>query len=195
MRHRRLLFLIPLFALFVGVARPAGAPARASPLRANRLDQSSPFGVVANLAVNVRRDEHKAMVDLMREAGVQWHREDFSWERLQPGRGGPYRWAGDGYGFLNYDEAVTRLGTSGLQIVGLLAYNPAWLKSKTAPLDDWIGDWEKFVTAVVSRYGRQRGQIKHWEIWNEANLRRHVPLDIADPALRKPGTSTSRPIF
>ncbi len=171
MRRHRLLFLITLFALLVSIARPAGPPARASSWPISRFDQSSPFGVVANLAVNVRRDEHKAMVDLMREAGVQWHREDFSWERLQPQRGGPYRWGGDGYGFLNYDDAVTRLRTSGLQIVGLLAYNPAWLKSKTAPLDDWIGDWEKFVRAVVSRYGRERGEIKHWEIWNEPNLR------------------------
>ncbi len=171
MRQRRLSFVIWIGLVLVLVVSPNIRPARASFPPPLPIDRSSPFGVVANVAVNVRRDEHKAMVDLMREAGVQWHREDFSWERLQPQRGGPYRWNGDGYGFLNYDEAVTRLHTSGLQIVGLLAYNPAWLKSKTAPLDDWIGDWEAYVSAVVSRYGRERGQIKHWEIWNEPNLR------------------------
>lgn len=91
-----LLVFVALGSLVV----PASAQRSRAPVV---VDKSSPYGVVGNLAVNVRRDEHKGYVDLMRESGTQWHREDFSWERLQPERGGPYRWSGDGFGFQYFD--------------------------------------------------------------------------------------------
>ena len=166
-RLRLLSVLLPLCAVFAGYVPLA----QAQPAQPGSIDKTSPYGLVVNLAENVREDEQKAMVGLLRESGAQWHREEFSWERLQPKRGGPYRWKGDGYGFLNYDDAVTRAHDAGLNILGLLAYNPAWFKGKNPSLDDWIGDWQLYVQNVVTRYGRQRGQIKHWEIWNEPNLK------------------------
>jgi hypothetical protein len=125
---------------------------------------------VGNLAITVRGDEQDTMVALMREAGAQWHREDFSWERLQPRRNGRYLWEGDGSGFLNFDQSVARVNGAGIQVLGLLGYNPAWFKGKNPRLEEWLGDWQLYVYNVVSRYGRQRGQIKHWEVWNEPNL-------------------------
>ena len=172
MNYRRLRWLaslLPLIGLLVLSALPPAAPATAS--SSPRIDKSTPYGVAVNLAVNVRDDEQAALVDLLRESGAQWHREEFSWERLQPERTAAYRWSGDGFGFLNYDKSVSRARGAGLNVLGLLAYNPAWFKGKNPPLDDWIGDWQLYVYNVVSRYGRQRKQIKHWEIWNEENLK------------------------
>lgn len=167
-RLRLLAVLLPLCTLFGTLVPQAQALPAARPLG---IDKTSPYGLVVNLAENVRNDEQKAMDGLLRETGAQWHREEFSWERLQPTRGGPYRWNGDGFGFLNYDDSVKQARNSGLNILGLLAYNPAWFKGKNPPLDDWIGDWQLYVRNVVTRYGQQRNQIKYWEIWNEPNLK------------------------
>jgi len=162
---------LPLFALCALLATCVPqANAQPSPPLVP-IDKSSPYGVVGNLAESVRNDEQKAMVDLIGESGAQWHREEFSWERLQPQRGGPFRWKGDGFGFLNWDDSVQQLRDKNVNILGLLAYNPAWFKGKNPPIDDWIGDWQLYVYNVVARYGRERGQIKHWEIWNEPNLK------------------------
>src|SRR3954453_5834079 len=166
MRSRTLLLLVLLFASTLLIPK-----VHAAPVAQPAIDKLSPYGVVGNLALDVRNDEQKSMLPLIRESGAQWHREEFSWERLQPTRGGPYRWSGEGFGFLDFDASVTQLRTASLNILGLLAYNPAWFKGQNPPIDDWIGDWQLYVFNVVSRYGKQRGQIKQWEVWNEENLR------------------------
>lgn len=135
------------------------------------IDKSRPFGVSATLANRVRDDEQAAVVTMMREAGVQWAREELSWDKLQRVQYGPYLWDGDESGFYNYDRSIDRMHKAGINILGLLAYNPAWFKGKNPPLDAWIGDWGDYVYQTVARYGRDRKQIKHWEIWNEPNLR------------------------
>ena len=158
------LMLAPLFAAALA-ASPAAASATAA------VSKDSPFGIVANLGNRVRSDEQPTMVSLMREAGVQWAREEISWDRLQLERGGAYRWGGDAEGLYNYDQAISLQREAGIQVLGLLAYNPAWFKSKNPVLEEWLGDWGDYVYSVVARYGRDRGQIRYWEVWNEPNLR------------------------
>ncbi len=149
------------------VVAPRSTPAAAAP----RVQKDSPFGIVGNLANRVRSDEQPAMVELMREARVQWSREEISWDKLQLERGGAYRWGGDETGMYNYDQAIALQREAGIQVLGLLAYNPAWFKSKNPVVDEWIGEWGDYVYNVVARYGRDRGQIRYWEVWNEPNLR------------------------
>jgi hypothetical protein len=134
-------------------------------------DKSQPFGIVATLGNRVRDDEQDTAIAMMREAGVQWAREEISWDKLQRTKGGPFQWAGDGSGFYNYDRSIERMHKADINVLGLLAYNPAWFKSKNPALDEWIGDWGDYVYQTVARYGRDRKQIKYWEIWNEPNLR------------------------
>jgi hypothetical protein len=131
----------------------------------------SPFGIAANLGNRVRSDEQPAMVSLMREAGVRWAREEISWERVQLERGGPYRWAGDATGLYNYDRAIELQRAADINVLGLLAYNPAWFKSRNPVIDEWLSDWGDYVYNTVARYGRERKQIRYWEVWNEPNLR------------------------
>jgi hypothetical protein len=147
---------------------PPAPSAAANPLPWR--DKSSPFGVVSATANRVRSDEIDAYVRLMREAGVQWSREEFFWDKMQFEPGGPFRWNGDESGMYDYDRSVNALTSNGIQILGLLDYNPAWFKGQNPPLDAWIGDWGDYVYQTVSRYGRGNGPIKHWEIWNEPNL-------------------------
>lgn len=143
----------------------------ATSVAAQSYNKSEPFGIVATLANRVRDDEQDAMVALMREAGIQWAREEISWDKLQRTKGGPFMWTGDGSGFYNYDRAIERQTRAGINVLGLLAYNPAWFKSKNPTVDEWIDDWGNYVFQTVARYGRDRKQIRYWEIWNEPNLR------------------------
>ena len=133
-------------------------------------DKSSPFGMIVSLGNRVRADEMDDMIVLMQEAGVQWNREEISWDHIQFAPGGPYRWDGTEDGFYDYDRAIDLQHKAGIQILGLLDYNPAWFKSKNPHPEEWLSDWGDYVYNVVSRYGRERGQIRYWEIWNEPNL-------------------------
>ena len=168
-RFRSLAILV---LICLGMA-PRGTPARAGADLATAFDKREPFGISATLGNRVRDDEQDAAIALMQEAGVQWTREEIFWDRLQPRQGGPYLWGGNGSGFYNYDASIGRLHRAGINILGLLDYNPAWFKSAPAPLDAWVGEWGDFVYNTVARYGRERGQIKYWEMWNEPNLRKY----------------------
>jgi hypothetical protein len=132
-------------------------------------DKGSPFGMVTAVANRVRDDEIDSYVALMREAGVQWSREEIFWDRVQHDPGGPFQWNGDSSGFYNYDHSISAQAAAGIHILGLLDYNPAWFKGQNPPVDAWIKEWGDYVYQAVARYGRG-GPITHWEIWNEPNL-------------------------
>jgi hypothetical protein len=133
-------------------------------------NKGAPFGVVAALGNRVRSDEIPAAVALLRESGVQWQREEIFWDRVQQQPGGPYDWDGDDAGFYNYDLAIGAQAEAGINVLGLLDYNPAWFKGKNPRPDEWLADWGDFVYNTVARYGRERRQITYWELWNEPNL-------------------------
>lgn len=172
--HIRATFLLLIAALFSPAVLPVSYPVQAKTAAnytAQAYSKDAPFGVVATLGNRVRDDEQAAAVALMKEAGVQWAREEISWDKLQRTQGGPFMWEGDGSGFYNYDRSIDRMHKAGINVLGLLAYNPAWFKSKNPTVDEWINDWGTYVYEVVARYGRDRGQIKYWEMWNEPNIR------------------------
>lgn len=133
-------------------------------------DKDSPFGVVATVANRVRSDEIDRYVGLMREAGVQWNREEIFWDKVQLDPGGAFRWGGDESRMFDYDHAINAQANAGIHILGLLDYNPAWFKGQNPSVDEWIDAWGNYVYQTVVRYGRDGGKIKYWEIWNEPNL-------------------------
>lgn len=164
---------IAQLALVLSIALSTTLAAFSQPTTAASLpwqDKGSPFGVVASLGNRVRAEDMDAAVALLHEAGVQWQREEIFWDRVQKAPGGPFTWDGDGSGFYNYDRAIGAQVSAGINVLGLLDYNPAWFKGKNPHPDEWIKDWGDFVYATVARYGRDRGWIKHWELWNEPNL-------------------------
>ncbi len=163
--------LLIIVCLLVSALLP-GMAAHANVAVVNSVDKSQPFAISATLGNRVRDDEQNTAVSLMQEAGVQWAREEIFWHQVQSRKGGPYRWTGAN-GFYNYDASVARLKSGGMNVLGLLDYSPAWTAGTTATMNDWLPDWGDFVYNTVLRYGKQRGQIKYWEIWNEPNLRRY----------------------
>jgi len=168
---RRALAALALALLLV--ALPAAAPRHLEAQGPPGGDKGSPFGVVAALGNRVRSDEIPAAVALLREAGVQWQREEIFWHEAQQEPGGPFRWGGDAAGLHNYDLAIDAQTRAGIRLLGLLDYNPAWFKGRNPRPEEWIDDWGVFVYNAVARYGRDRGQIKYWELWNEPNLAKY----------------------
>lgn len=171
----RVLFPLLIVALLAPTVLPwnsvVHADENARGVLAQAYSKSDPFGIVATLGNRVRDDEQGAAIALMREAGVQWAREEISWDKLQRTKGGPFLWGGDGSGFYNYDRSIDRMSKAGINVLGLLAYNPAWFKSKNPTVDEWLNDFGTYVYETVARYGRDRKQIQYWEIWNEPNIR------------------------
>lgn len=169
-RLRRLVGIV-LVLLLLSSALPVPEPMQASPNSMLQWrDKGEPFGVVASLGNRVRSDEIPQAVALLREAGVQWQREEIFWDRVQQVPNGPFTWTGNDEGFYNYDYAIGAQVAAGINILGLLDYNPAWFKGQNPHPDEWIEDWGDFVYAAVARYGRDLGWVKHWELWNEPNL-------------------------
>jgi hypothetical protein len=164
------------FTLFISLVLLVGGSSAylVRPLAAAQVppwgDKGSPFGVVAALGNRVRSDEIDRAVGLLREAGVQWQREEIFWHEVQKQPDGPYDWDGNEAGMFNYDKAIAAQHAAGIQLLGLLDYSPAWFKGKAPRPEEWIDDWGDFVYNTVARYGRERGVIKYWELWNEPNL-------------------------
>ena len=123
-------------------------------------DPASPFGMGLYLYRYSRHPASLAEMDraarMARDAGVKWSREEFSWARIQPKKG-EFDWS-------FYDAMVATAKRHGISVYGLLSYWSAWTKPYTP---EGIADYCRFAAAAVDRY---RGDIVHWEVWNEPNI-------------------------
>ncbi len=147
----RLLILGPWAVALVAVtlAAPAGAAAT---------EEISPFGINAHAPTGEALPRHLHHVE---EAGIGWLRVDFVWALIEPERG-RHDWGA-------HDQIVAEAEARGLEILGLLAYTPAWATDGSpvngVPRD--AADWADFCRRAADRY---RGRVRHWELWNEPNV-------------------------
>jgi hypothetical protein len=162
-----------------GVAQYAGNLIRPQP----RLESDapvdhadvSPFGINTFLEQEVEVAKRERSLQMIRDAGFHYIRQEFPWEDIeihgkgdyQDRRQEPYRSAWE-----KYDNIVELAGKYGLEIICRLDNPPAWSRADgnargtLIPPDDY-DDYGDFVHAVVSRY---RGRIRYYQIWNEPNL-------------------------
>lgn len=103
-------------------------------------------------------------MDRLRDLGVQWLRLTFDWSHVQPDAPDRYHWDG-------YDRVVQASADSGIALLGIVAYTPAWANgghaSKVHPPADPAA-FARFAGALAARYPAAR--VAAWEIWNEPNL-------------------------
>ncbi|MGD8622928.1 MAG: beta-galactosidase [Anaerolineae bacterium] len=122
-----------------------------------------PLGANFFLAREVEQWKQARTLEMAREAGIVWIKQQFSWEEIEPQRKGEYDWA-------KYDRIVDLAGQHGMEIIARLDRPPDWTRQdnrfKTRPPDD-LADYGDFVGAFVSRY---RGRVGFIQIWNEPNL-------------------------
>ena len=111
------------------------------------------FGI--NTAFRPGAGDMEERLRLMREAGIKWGRQDFTWSRIEK-EPGVYDWQG-------YDALVEACRGHGLLLFGNLAYAPKFHDPLTA---EGVEAYCAFAREAVRRY---RGKVSFWQIWNEPN--------------------------
>jgi hypothetical protein len=133
----------------------------------------NPFGVNAFLEQEVEPQKLELAVQMIRDAGFHWVRQEFPWEDIEQSARGDFwdhKWNKSAWE--KYDRIVELSSEYGLELIVRLGNPPAWSRAdgdargSFAPPDD-LADFGNFVYAVVERY---KGKVTHFQIWNEPNI-------------------------
>jgi hypothetical protein len=114
---------------------------------------NSPFGI--NTAFSPDTPDLEARLKALQEIGVKWGRQDFIWRRIER-MPGEYDWE-------PYERLTRRCRERGVSLFGCLAYAPPFHDPRTV---EGAEAYARFAAAAARRF---RGQIEHWQIWNEPN--------------------------
>jgi polysaccharide biosynthesis protein PslG len=144
----------------------------------------NPVGVNTFLEQEVDSDLRRRTVEMIRDAGIGWMRQQFPWDNIEPVQKGRYidRVVGVDT-WEKYDAIVALSEEYGPRLIVRLDTSPPWAR----PGVEWpatppenLDDYGDFVEAVARRY---RGRIEHYQIWNEPNLTSewgHRPVNAAE---------------
>ncbi len=129
-----------------------------------------PYGANTFFEQEVEEWKLRRSMEMLKEAGVRWVRQQMPWADIEPLAKGQYV---DRFGKITwdkYDRMVALAEEYGLKILARLDAPPNWARQDNsvaqAPPDN-LDDYGDFVTAFVSRY---RGRIGYYQIWNEPNI-------------------------
>lgn len=95
------------------------------------------------------------LTEVMSRIGVRFWRADFDWRLVEPQEN---KWD-----FRVTDAIANALSKNGITCLAILGYNPGWLKLEQNKPGD-VEKYCRYVRKVVERY---KGQIRHWDLWNE----------------------------
>ena len=131
----------------------------------------NPLGINTFLEQDVALEARRRSLEMIREAGYGWIRQQFPWSSIEPVTKGRFvdrvihvdTWE-------VYDTIVDLARANDLRIIARLDTSPPWAR----PGNDWmftppdnLDDYGDFVELVSRRY---KGRISHYQIWNEPNL-------------------------
>lgn len=102
--------------------------------------------------------ELPAVLQLAKEAGIKLTRVDMGWQSVEPEKG-KFAWK-------RWDAVIDSVSKSGIDMLGLFAYQPAWLSQNAPATDEERALFANYVYETVKRY---KEKIRYWEIWNEPN--------------------------
>lgn len=102
-------------------------------------------------------------LDAVRAVGARWLRVDVDWSVVEPHRG-QQNWSVP-------DRVVDRARARGLEVLGIVAYTPAWARvAGGSDTHGYPADPAAFATFARQAATRYATRVHHWEIWNEPNL-------------------------
>src|SRR5512143_1678328 len=155
-----------------GVIRPQPDTADFVPIAHNGVN---PFGVNTFLNQEVEPEKRARQLDMIRDAGFKWIRQEFPWEDIEIHAKGDFDDRRNPPAVVSawdkYDGIVQMAAGRGIGVIARLSTPPRWARKDpsaiaTTPPDD-LNDYGDYVAAVVSRY---RGKIRYYQIWNEPNV-------------------------
>lgn len=142
------------------------------------------LGVNTFLEQEVESAKRRRSLDLLREAGVGWIRQQVPWEAVEPVQKGVYvdpRFGGSTW--TKFDEIVGEARARGIELILRLDTAPGWSRppgaaSGVGPPLRYEDYWD-FVETVAARY---RGRVRAYQVWNEPNLHIEWGRQPPDPA-------------
>lgn len=162
-----------LRALGISVLSAFQAPHDTADFTPMRYTDAPPFGVNTFLEQEVEESKVRASLQLIRDAGFHFIRQEFPWEDIeQPAKGQFWDTKYNHSTWEKYDRLAALANEFGLEIIARLDHPPDWTRhdehtrGNFAPPDNY-SDYGDFVAAVVSHY---RGKIRFYQIWNEPNI-------------------------
>ncbi len=114
----------------------------------------SPYGVCAHLC-GCPPAERPEECRWIAATGIDRVRFDIGWRMIQRKKDAPFDFSWS-------DAVMADLEANGLKALPILNYAPSWAR----PAYKHVGEWERFVEALVSHYGDRFDEI---EVWNEQN--------------------------
>lgn len=116
----------------------------------------SPYGTCSHLGGGQEHDAMPRNMTLMREAGIEWARADFSWSGIERPQGT--------WNFEHLDRVVKNAEEQGIHILPILDYSTSWASPSYKNPELWL----EYVRRTVTHF---KDKIRYWEVWNEQNLR------------------------
>lgn len=177
------------------------APLNTAPLTPIQNASDVPYGVNTFLQKEVEEPKIRVMLQMIKDAGFVWLRQEFPWEDIEihaRGDFGDRRTDRNGDGvrdkadevdaWAKYDTMVGLTEEYGLKMMVRLSNPPNWaqtINNKHETLADDYGppdDVQDFVNYAVDVATRYKGRITHYQIWNEPNLYPEWGENFVDPA-------------
>ena len=137
------------------------------------------FGVNTFLQQEVEPEKRERSMQLLREAGFHYIRQEFTWEDIEIHGKGDFedRRNVEAVGVVDawakYDQIVALAEQYDVEVIARLSNPPSWSRSQpdevigsNAPPDD-VADYADFVRAVAMRYN---GRLSYFQLWNEPNI-------------------------
>lgn len=131
----------------------------------------NPYGVNTFLEQEVEEWKVRRSLDLIRDAGFGWIRQEFPWNDIEVLGKNNYTNEYGQHTWTKYDNLVSLVEEYGLDMIVRLDLPPRWAhrtydEHPLGPPDDYR-DYGDYVYDVVSRY---RGRLRYYQIWNEPNV-------------------------
>jgi hypothetical protein len=175
---RRLILILTLLLALAGLAAVGASwrgasEASAQMTHARRMIPNtdvSPWGANFFLMQEVEEWKSRKTLQMAREAGILWAKQQFAWEEIQPRAARPGEDPDKTFTWEKADKVVALFEEYGLEVIARLDRPPEWTKSSglgfQGPPDD-LSLYGDFVHAFVERY---KGRVHYIQIWNEPNL-------------------------
>ena len=131
----------------------------------------NPYGANFFLAREVEPWKRDRTVEMARQAGLGWAKQQFAWAEIEPLRKGEFVDPVSGASsWAKFDQIVDLYRSQGLQVIARLDRAPVWARlpdtrAETPPTD--FQDFGDFVYAFVKHF---RGRVQYIQIWNEPNI-------------------------
>ncbi len=143
----------------------------------------NPYGANFFLAREVEPWKRERTVEMARQAGIGWAKQQFAWAEIEPLRKGEFiDPVTGGSSWDKFDQIVDTLRGQGLQVIARLDRAPGWARlpgtrPETPPVN--FEDFGDFVQDFVEHY---QGRIQYIQIWNEPNIYPEWGEQAVDPA-------------